>query len=242
ARPDEIPGARRRALEVLAEAERLSGPRAILEQERQAHQRALGLPPAETVPLLVARTVWERNALGRFFLRAGQIERAEKELRQACALEPHNPWANHYYGLCAYRLKRFEDAALAFSVCIGATPKLAGCYYSRALALTALGRITVAVRDYDYALQLDATLAVAWVNRGMLHYQESRYDQALADLAEGLVQGANPELVYYDEALVYVARHEPRAAQICLERALQYNPHHEEAMRLRATLRQERRP
>jgi serine/threonine protein kinase/Flp pilus assembly protein TadD len=236
---EQVSGARRRALEVLSEAEKLAGPQAILDQERLAYQRALGLPVS--TPALAAEpaagSVWERNALGRLLLREGQIERACDTLKQACAIEPHNAWSNYYYGVCAYRLGRYEEATLAFSVCIGAAPELAGCYYSRGLAQAALKRTAKALHDYDRALQLDATLASAWVNRGMLHYQEGRHEQALADLAQGLKQGADAGTVYYDEALVYVARREPSVALSCLARALQHNPDHDAARRLRDQLR-----
>src|SRR5262249_4189595 len=98
--PGETPAARSRALDVLDEAEAVFGPRAVLDQERQAQQRALGLAPARAPrPGPPApRTVWERNALGRSLLGAGQLEEAAKVLQQARDLEPHNPWSNYYYG------------------------------------------------------------------------------------------------------------------------------------------------
>jgi tetratricopeptide (TPR) repeat protein len=71
----------------------------------------------------------------------------------------------------------------------------------------------------------------------MLHYQEGRHEQALADLAQGLKQGADAGTVYYDEALVYVARREPSLALSCLARALQHDPNHDAARRLRDQLR-----
>src|SRR5262249_880389 len=159
------------------------------------------------------RTVAERNALGRALLRAGQLERAADELKQALNREPVNAWSNYYYGVCAYRLKRYEDAALAFSVCVGAAPHLAGGFYSRAPALPRLGRPDDAVRDYDRALQLDPTMAGAAVNRGMLHYQQKHYAAALADLGLALKCGGRPAVVYYNMALVHLALGERDAAR-----------------------------
>ena len=78
----------------------------------------------------MSQSVWERIALGRGLLRQREPEQALEYLKQALELEPHNPWSNYYYGLCADSLERYEEAALAFSVCVGAAPQLAGCYYS----------------------------------------------------------------------------------------------------------------
>jgi tetratricopeptide (TPR) repeat protein len=217
---------------VLAEAETLFGPSAVLEHERKRHRRDLGLMEPSGRDALTPRTAWEHCALGQSFLQDGDLRRAREQLRRAIALRPHGLWPNYYYGLCASRLKRYEDAALAFSVCVGAAPDIAGCYYNRALALAALSRTTQAVHDYDRALRLDPTLAAAALNRGMLHFQQERFSQALADLKRSLEQGANEATVYYDMALVYLARKDETAALASLDRALKHNPHHDEARQL----------
>jgi tetratricopeptide (TPR) repeat protein len=175
--------------------------------------------------------------LGRGMLRAGQLQGALEELKLASYMEPADPWANYYYGLCAYQLKRYKEAAIAFSVCVGAAPKLAGCYYSRALALAALGHTDDAIRDYDRALQIDPSMGAALLNRGMLHFQRKQYDRALADLKQALSADANPAVVNYDLALVYLARSEPENAIACAERALQLDPHDEQAALLLKKLR-----
>jgi tetratricopeptide (TPR) repeat protein len=120
---------------------------------------------------------------------------------------------------------------------VGAAPDLAGCYYSRALALTALGRKKEAIADYNQSIALDAHLACAFLNRGMLHYQELRYDEALADLARALTAGMNADTVHYNMALVYLGRQDPASALRHVELALQENPRHQEATRLREKLR-----
>ena len=73
-------------------------------------------------------------------------------------LQPQGLWPNFYQGLCAYRLGRYERAVTAYSVCIGAAPEAAGCFYHRALAFAALGRTEQAREDFDQALRLDPTL------------------------------------------------------------------------------------
>jgi len=136
-------------------------------------------------------------------------------------------------------LRHYDDAVAAFSVCVGAMPHLAGCYYNRALAFAAQGRADDAVRDYDRAVQLDPAMSGALLNRGMLHYKAQRYGPALEDLRLALARGGNPAIVYYDMALVHLALRERAAARDCVERALQHEPQREEAVRLRENLRRE---
>jgi tetratricopeptide (TPR) repeat protein len=160
--------AQRLALAVLDEAEALFGNSAVLDAERRAYgaQR----PPRPHGG--AAQTAWEHCALGRALLRAGELQRADDELRRAVRLLPQGLWPNFYAGVCAYRLGHYESAVTAFSVCIGAAPA-AACFYNRALALTALGRHQAALDDYDQAQRLDPTLAAA-LGRGMVRYPAGR--------------------------------------------------------------------
>jgi tetratricopeptide (TPR) repeat protein len=148
--------ARRSALTVLDEAEELCGPSPVLDEERRlygAPGRRAGAPHrgAEGAP----DSAWEHYALGRALLRAGDLDRASEEVERAVHLQPQGLWPNFYRGVCAYRRGRYEDAVTAYSVCIGAAPEPAACFYNRAVALTALGRRSQARRDYDEALRLD---------------------------------------------------------------------------------------
>jgi tetratricopeptide (TPR) repeat protein len=140
----------------------------VLDEERKLHG-----DPAPSSPLPGGRkgegTAWEQCALGRALLRSGDLERAAEALGRAVRLQPHGLWPNFYQGLCAYRRGRYDDAVTAFSVCIGAAPEAAGCYFNRALAYTALGRTEPALRDLDQAVRLDPTLATAARDRGLPH-------------------------------------------------------------------------
>jgi serine/threonine protein kinase len=170
--------ARWQSLAVLNQAEDLLGPSPVLDQERRLHgatvapktksrsgepSRAAGAArlAAPTTPPMA----WEHYALGRALLRAGDVDRAATEVQQAVRLEPQGLWPNFYQGECAYRRGRPADAVAAFSVCIGAAPTAAGCYYNRALAYAALGRNDLALRDYDQALGLDKNLQSAALDK-----------------------------------------------------------------------------
>ena len=219
------------ALRLLGEVDATFGPSAVLEHERQS--RGGGRSTAATP---APRTAWEHAALGRSMLASGDVTRATQALAEARRLDPAGQWPNFYYGVCAYRAGRHEDAVAAFSVCIGAAPNVAGYYYNRALAYAALGRHEPALHDYDRALAADPAHADAALNRGVLHLGQKRLDRAAADLRLALQLGADAATVHYDLALVHLAAGESAAARRQVELALTSNPAHSASRRLRDAL------
>jgi tetratricopeptide (TPR) repeat protein len=233
----EIKEARHKALTVLAEADALLGPSCVLDEEAGAHEThkcpgdhrgGMRGPFARTG----SATAWEHYALARSHLRRGDLDRAAEEAAWAVRLEPQGLWPNFYQGVCMYQLGRYEDAVAAFSVCIGAAPAAAVCFYNRALALERLGRVEQAHNDYDQALRLDPTLAAAALNRGMLHYRDKHYDAALKDLQRARELGADPLTVSLGQALANLGRGERAAALDNLRKVLSHDPHQAKARKL----------
>jgi eukaryotic-like serine/threonine-protein kinase len=231
--------ARQRALQVLDEAEALLGPSLAL-----AHQRRLfgtapdqlaagGQQPGEETP----RTAWDHYLLGRSWLRAGRPDLAEPLLEQAAALEPEGFWPNFFWGVCAYRLKRYPDADKALSVCIALAPRVPQGYFNRAQVHTAAGRWQKALEDYGRALKIDPSFAAAVLNRGLLHARLEHYPEAAADLRRALRDGADPAAVHYNLAVLHHAQNDRPAALAALEDALRYDPANAKARQLLDLLR-----
>jgi tetratricopeptide (TPR) repeat protein len=236
------PGSQRReALAVLDEAEKLFGPSPVLEQERLACARALGLQKEERAAAgrlreLKPRTEWERYAVGRALLRAGSLPEASAVLEEAVEAHPESFWANFLLGVVQFRRGRAAEAVQCFGVCIALAPRRAECYYNRGLAQSALGQDALALRDYDRALQLDPDLAAAAQNRGLLHHRAGRYALAEADLERARVKGLETAAVYYGLALAQWAQHKRQPALDNLDRALYLDPAHAPAQALRDTI------
>jgi serine/threonine protein kinase len=176
ARASEKGTTRRQLLSELAQAEALCGPSAVLDEaRRQLGERRHSITRE-------ARTAWEHYALGRLFLRAGSTDRAAPELRAAVRLEPQGLWSNFYQGQGAYRQGHFADAVTAFSVCIGAAPEAAICFYDRGRSFAALGNAEKALDDYDQALRLEPRLWPAVINRALLQCRDGRFGEMWRDL------------------------------------------------------------
>lgn len=167
---------RRLVLEELAQAEAVCGPGAVLDEARRQLNETRQWTGRDAI------TAWEHCTLGRLYLRAGAVDRAVPELRQAARLEPQGLWPNFYLGQCAYRQARFEEAVTAFSVCIGAAPDGAACFYNRGRSYAALGNAEKALDDYDQAVRLDPKLVPAIINRALLQCRMGRFAEMWRDL------------------------------------------------------------
>ncbi len=159
-----------KALETLAEAERLVGSARVIELERARLLRQLGrtaeadaaLQRAETHP---RRGIGDHLTAGRAHLGVGDVSRAASEFDAALALDPPSLWANHYRGVCHLRQKQPTEAVAAFAACVALAPRAAWCVSNRGLAYLEAGRLDAARADFDRALLLDPTYAPALAGR-----------------------------------------------------------------------------
>lgn len=154
------------ALRVLAEVEKLFGANPALLHRRELYATAAGLKTVaqeagQRRASLTPQTAWEYVALGRSVFEAGDPRLAASYFEEALALQPTKLWPNFGKGLSCCRLEEYEEAVVAFSVCIGLAPGTAGCYYNRACAYVGCGQFDRALRDLDLALELEPQLAAA---------------------------------------------------------------------------------
>jgi tetratricopeptide (TPR) repeat protein len=205
--------ARRAALRVLDEAEELFGPSPVLLHRREVHAARAGLTERARAAAvrrsrMAPASAWEHLSLGRSLLEAGEARTALAHFDRALALEPGNLWPNFCKGVCSCQLGEFPDAVVAFSVCIGLAPASAACYCNRASAYVGCRQPEKALRDYDRALLLEPTLAVAALHRGRLHLEQQRFPEALDDLEKALRGGVDRAAAARDIARVKLAQGE----------------------------------
>jgi tetratricopeptide (TPR) repeat protein len=174
-------------------------------------------------------------------LEAGDLAAAAAEFERAVDGRPQDFWPHYYQGVCAYRGRHYAEAVAAFGVCTALAPGVAECYHNRGLARLALGQSDRARRGFDRALELKPTLAAAAFNRGLLAYHAHEYAAAEQDLRSALAHGADAALVYYNLALVHVARRDNAQALEAVQHSLRHNPDYPEALDLRARLVQKTR-
>lgn len=218
----ESDAARNEALRVLDEAASLLGPSPALARDRARLAGQEQAQPDSPGPAAASSSSGDLYELGRSYLRSGDVAQAAAQFEQGLQRRPQDFWLNFYQGLCAYRLERYAEAVVAFSVCIALEPETAECYYNRALAHAALGHEPDALRDYSRALDLNPSLTSAALNRGILHYKAGRLPAAEADLKQAISSTRDHDVlgvIHYNLALVALARGDRSAARTDLERA-----------------------
>jgi tetratricopeptide (TPR) repeat protein len=152
--------AHERSLMILAEAEELLGPSAVLYLERARHARAVGRPAEADVAegraaQFAPRTAWDHLAVGRARLGAGDLAGAAVALDRCVELDPRSAWGHYHRGVCALRMNEPLVAVAAFSACLALHPDSAWCLYNRGLAYAAAGRADRATADLGQALARD---------------------------------------------------------------------------------------
>ncbi|MCI0684074.1 MAG: serine/threonine protein kinase [Gemmataceae bacterium] len=198
---------RRVALAVLREAEEVLGPSHALHRQVELLAAALGrsdeaLAAAKRAAARPPRTAWEHYVLGRQLLlsadgvaaangadAADRLRRAAAALQEAVRLQPHGLWPNYYWGRCAYRTGRYDEAVRSFSVCIGASPEAAELFAARALAHAALGQAEPALGDHAHARKRGVAgqaLAAVHYNLAVFHAGKANAAAAREHLEQAL--------------------------------------------------------
>lgn len=87
------------------------------------------------------------------------------------------------------------------------------------------GDLKAAVDDFNAALDIDAGVGEAYLNRGNSYYLSGQYDAALADYEAALANDVNkPWAAWYNIGLAYEAKKDKQKAREAYEKALELNP------------------
>jgi tetratricopeptide (TPR) repeat protein len=87
------------------------------------------------------------------------------------------------------------------------------------------GDLQAAVDDFNAALEIDASVGEAYLNRGNSYYLSGQYDSALADYDSALANNVNkPWAAWYNIGLAYEAKKDKQKAREAYEKALELNP------------------
>ena len=221
---DEAGAARDEVLGLLDEARASGGLSFAIDLLRRSiaqEKGAVDRSPEQPDP--VPRSASEHYDLGRFFLRSGKFEKAAVEFRASLDRRPQDFWPNFYSGRCAYRLKAYQEAFTAFSICIALNPSSPESFFNRGLAAESLERPDQALRDYGHAWRIDNRFADALLNRGILSYHLGQHSDAIADFRKALGNSKDPQTqsrLHYNLALAYMARGEHSLALASAEKAV----------------------
>ena len=167
------------------------------------------------------------NALGKWYLRQGRFEQAEKYLRKAIeTLTERNPnpyKGEPYYnlGLCFQYQGRTEEAYSAFYKATWNREWQDSGYFSLAEINTAQGDFEKALEHINWSLDRNARNGKGWSLKVAILRKSGAYDKAL-DVAREAIQRDRFNLsAYFEQYLIWRKRDENEKADAALEQFLE---------------------
>ena len=116
----------------------------------------------------------------------GRHADAERELRQALAMDPHDADAHAMLALCLAERKDFPQAQYEADTAAGLAPDDAFPHYARARVLSDRHRLDEAAAAVQQALDLDAGQGDYFALLAAVRFEQRRWHEALAAAEEGL--------------------------------------------------------
>ncbi|MGP0066123.1 MAG: protein kinase domain-containing protein [Isosphaeraceae bacterium] len=222
--PDEVSVARDEAIGLLDNARAICGPSFAIDYLSRSIQREKGTKDVAVEFDPVPHSASDHYDLGRSYLRSEQLEKALAEFRASLNQRPQDFWPNFFAGLCAYRLEAYQEAFIAFSICIALNPTSPQCYFNRAKAAEAMKQNDQALRDYEHVWELDNRFTNALLNRGILSFHLGHHAEAIADFRKAIncaEDRRSQARLHYNLALAYMARGERSLALDSADKAVE---------------------
>jgi eukaryotic-like serine/threonine-protein kinase len=185
-----------------------------------------------------------------------QFTQAKRYFDDALRIQPNHFWAQCLSAVCDLNSKppRSAVASARLSACLQSHPNLAWLYLLRGFAYGQMGAAATtradaeanfrdAEADYNEVIRRDpdGTLRYALLaNRGLVRFQNRRFDEAVADLSEAIELNPRQYNAYVTLAQVYRQRHEFDKAVEKLGQAIALKPEMAALYRTRALWNLER--
>jgi tetratricopeptide (TPR) repeat protein/tRNA A-37 threonylcarbamoyl transferase component Bud32 len=209
------------------------------EEARKERQQANTQPPA---------TALDYYLVGDEHYKQGKMLEAIGDFESALGRQPDHFWARYFLALSYLRLQppRPDLAKAPLNACIDQRRNFPWPYLVRGFAHTKLKDFPAAKADFDEAyrlLQLQPSkngFHVLYANRGVLWFEQQRFDEALADLQEAIKLNPHEYQAYVSLAQVYQKQRKWDEARKQLDSAIKLEPGLAVLYRFRAQLPLER--
>lgn len=141
---------------------------------------------------------------GEIYLKSNHMEKAEKDLDRALALNPNSAHAYSNRGIIYFRRREYRRALGDYNRALQVNPDHFNAYLNRANVWGRLGRFPLAVADYTRALEIKPDLLTAYYYRGFTYRNLGEYGLAVTDFTRMLELDPGDARVLAARARVYV--------------------------------------
>lgn len=155
---------------------------------------------------------------------AGRLAEAEVHYRQALALVPDHPEAQHLLGLLAHQVGRPDIAVTLIEQAIGVAGDRPSYYLNYGAALQALGRLDDAVTAWRRALSLRPNYPEAFNNLGVALQALGRLDEAIPCFERAVTLAPAYAEAHFNLGVARQAEPRPDLAVDCYRTALKHRP------------------
>jgi tetratricopeptide (TPR) repeat protein len=191
------------------------------------YRRAIELMPLNAVPF---------NGRGKAQGALDHSYAALRYLNRAIALNPRYPAALRNRAQIYIRLERYRDALADLERVMdqtGRSAEDAGLYLLRGRAYAGERKARLAYKDFSRAIDLDANNASAYVERALLHIDQTDYEPALTNLNQALSIDGRLTRALYNRALCYFKIGDIDRAAADVSKVIEFDPHYAAAYKLR---------
>ena len=163
------------------------------------------------------------NNRGLAYQEQGRLTQAIADYTEAVRLDPEFAIAYANRGLALANEERLQDAIADLSTALKLTPQSDG-YNLRGVVLFRTNQLESALQDFDEAIQLDATNAMAHTNRGRVYERQRRFDEAILEHEAAIQRDPNLAIAYANLGLAQEGKGNHTEAEKQFRKALSLDP------------------
>jgi len=182
------------------------------------------------------------NGRGQAYLNVNKIPEALDDFTNAVEAGIVTPKLFFNRGKCLAMLSRFSEALPDLTKSLELEPKSPETWYFRAFTNDRTGNAAQAISDYSKAIELNPNYVEALVNRGLLYYNQQKFNESIADNSAALnisTAGIKP-MILVNRANGYLKISAYQEALVDVDQALQLDPSYDRAKQSRAAIQQRR--
>lgn len=172
------------------------------------------------------------NNLAIAYFNLGDLQQSAHYFQRAVEQDPNNSIARYNLAILLLNQNEFTDAIYEFRVAGFIDPMAASPHLQQAYLYTRISDFTKAELHARAAIQLDPSQPPAHLLLGIALYNQGRYTEALASIADTLSLDSQDRVASFYHALILSRLEQSETALSILERLLATSTDHQESSRI----------